>query len=332
MRLQLVAGIVAAFLFATLVPTFIVGALAQSLDLAAIVLGIALGHAVVIGLPLFLILRRRRRVNVLTSIAAGLVAGTIPIAVFTWPFRPGSRSSSSFNNVPLVVDGVPTLAGWIAYAEGLIMPGALGALAGFVCWLVLKSSGNLATTTDAVDRRPQEEDRRNASAFSGVILIIVAAIVTGTVLAIPSIKQDRTCHNLFRDRRSVSGEWSINLQIAAEEWPSLTRQIEHFGAAHTLSLRNSSKTQPGAFPPILNLSLCNDQGINIVADNQQSAPWNFEIMSSGVVITIYNLHNDPNRLGTTRDLIAKLEAVWPGKVKILGRNIPTPKDMQGGKT
>jgi hypothetical protein len=157
MRIQPIAAIAAAFLLAALIPTFIVGTLMQSLAVAAVVLGIALGHAVVIGLPLFLILRRRGRVNVLTSIAAGFIAGTIPMGIFTWPFRPGSRSSSSFNNVPLIVDGMPTLAGWIAYIEGWIIPGSLGAIAGLACWLILKLSGNVTPIVEATPH-PQERE------------------------------------------------------------------------------------------------------------------------------------------------------------------------------
>jgi hypothetical protein len=328
MRLRPIAGIVAAFLFAALVPTFIVLVFTQSFDLAAGALGIAIGHVVFVGLPFFLILRQRRRVNAVTSIAAGFVAGIILVAIFTLPFRPGS--SSSFNNVPLIVDGMPTLAGWLAYVQGLVLPGLLGALAGFVCWLILKLTGNVTTTVEATPHDPQGKSHWNVQAFSGISLAIVGAILTGFVFAIPSIKKDRTCHNLFRDRSHLAAGWRINLQVRAEEWPSVTKQIEDFGAAHVLSLRNSSKTQPGAFPPVLNLSLCSDQGVNIIADSEQRAPWNSEIMSSGVVITVHDLHHDPNWLGLTRDLVARLESAWPGKVKFMSgdRFVPRPKEMQ----
>jgi hypothetical protein len=324
--MQFIAGLTAALLLAALAPAAVVAALGQSVALLPLAFGIALAHAVLLGLPLFLLLRWKRRVNAAWSIAGGFVVGMIPGAILTWPWRPGSGSSSSADGVPTVVDGVPTLAGWIAYGETLTILGAFGALGGLVFWLTLKLSGALAD-----DPVPAPGSRRGARATVGLALAAVA--LSALVFAIPAIRKDRTCHNMLRDgRSSISPQVNLDLPLGVEDWPVLTKRFEDVAAAHALSLRDSSRSQPGVVH-VLGLSLCNDQGVNIAAHEQRWAAQNFEplVAGSGISISAYELRPDSGWKDPMRGLVAALEATWPGKVRFRdrdGRFVPMPDDLR----
>src|SRR5262245_60609341 len=89
MRLQYIAACIAAFLFAALVPALayvgFAGLLAgydRALPLLPLTVGITLAHAVVAGLPLFLIFRAKGWINAASCIVGGFVAGAVPIGIF----------------------------------------------------------------------------------------------------------------------------------------------------------------------------------------------------------------------------------------------------------
>jgi hypothetical protein len=325
--MHFVAGLTAALLLAALAPAAVEAALDQSVGLLPLAFGIALAHAVLLGLPLFLLLRWKRRVNAAWSIAGGFLVGMVPGAILTWPWRPGSGSSSSSNGVPTVVDGVPTLAGWIGYGETLTILGAFGALGGLVFWLTLKLSGALA----AGEPVPAPGSRRGARATVGLALAAVA--LAALVFAIPAIRKDRTCHNMFRDGgSSISPQVNLDLALGFEDWPALTKRFEDFAAAHALSLRDSSRSQPGVVH-VLGLSLCNDKGVNIAAHEQRWAAQNFEplVAGSGISISAYELRPDSGWKDHMRGLVAALKATWPGKVRFRdrdGRVVPMPDDLR----
>lgn len=149
---------VAAFVLAALTPAMVVGGVAftvvafdRAVPLALLAFFISVGHAVALGLPLFVIFRSRGWINVMSCITGGTIVGAVPGGLLTWPFRPGNGTHSSFNGVVTIVDGIPTAAGWLAYIQFLAFLGAFGALAGFVFWLALKlgGCGRRATPADA---------------------------------------------------------------------------------------------------------------------------------------------------------------------------------------
>ena len=47
----------------------------------------ALGHAVLLGLPLFLVFRLKGWVNVVSCVALGFAVGAVPAGVLTWPME-----------------------------------------------------------------------------------------------------------------------------------------------------------------------------------------------------------------------------------------------------
>jgi hypothetical protein len=331
-RLQSTGALIAALLFAALVPSFVVAALAQSIGVLPLAFGAALGHAVVLGLPLFFVLRSKHWVNSVSSIMGGFLVGAIPGGIFTWPLRPGTGTNSSTNGVPTVIDGIPTAAGWLGYIEFLAFLGALGALGGLFFWLTLKLSGELARAGHTAEGRVESHGRRGYRIRSVIALGAVAVALAALVFAIPIIRKDRTCHNMFRDgRSSVHSQLNVDILIAIEDWPALSRQFEEFAAAHALSFRNSSRTDPGVVH-VLGLSLCNENGVNISAIDQRWVPRNLEpiVPGRGVGVGVYELRENSGWRAHARDLVAVLEAAWPGKVTFRdkdGRLMPKPTDL-----
>jgi hypothetical protein len=327
MRIHAYASRMTALLFAGLAPTAAYFALTGDVRLIPFVFVIALGHAVILGLPAFLLGRSLGRVNLISSGVVGFIIGACPIALLMLPLWLGSNSSASIDAVPTISNGFPTLAGWLYYLLSLASFGALGALGGIAFLVILKLAGDtVRTDDDAASPIP----RRTTWATSS--LATVAILLTGTALAIPSVTMDRTCHNMFRDgRTSVGTKVNVRLSIPVEGWPQLTRLFEEFGAANNLSFRNSNLDRPGTVQ-VLGLSLCNEGGLNIHAIQQHwERAGNSVPEKDGVSLNIYEVRDGSNWTHDARKLIAELETRWPGKVQFKdgrGRIIPMPDELR----
>lgn len=106
----------------------------------------ALGHVAFLGIPGVLVLSRARQLKAWTVCALGFFCGCLPMAMWTWPLQASRRGASSSEwdgekMVHSIVNGVPTLTGWINYGEGVATMGALGAAAAAVFWLTWKYTG-----------------------------------------------------------------------------------------------------------------------------------------------------------------------------------------------
>ncbi|MBY6213258.1 hypothetical protein KUV95_17050 [Microbulbifer agarilyticus] len=104
-------------------------------NFAVICVVISAGFVFGLGLPAYFILQKLKRVKLVYTLSSGFFLAAIPVALFTWPIRsPGSSASS--NGVQLVINGVPTMAGWLQYLQGILFFGIFGLLAALVFWLV----------------------------------------------------------------------------------------------------------------------------------------------------------------------------------------------------
>jgi hypothetical protein len=94
--------------------------------------GMAFGHAILLGLPLFMIFRSKGWVNVATCVLAGFAIGAAPAVVLSWPSHPQSAMAAL-----TMTDVAAVIAGWVDYLTPPARFGMFGALGGVAFWLVL---------------------------------------------------------------------------------------------------------------------------------------------------------------------------------------------------
>jgi hypothetical protein len=96
----------------------------------------------VLGVPAFFLLRRFGRATWLPVGFAGFLSAGIPAAVFAWPGHAGSWNGTWHGlYVDFVRDGVPTLYGWLNFAEGVGMFGSHGLVGGLAFLAVWRRCG-----------------------------------------------------------------------------------------------------------------------------------------------------------------------------------------------
>ena len=307
MRLQHLAALMAAFLFAALVPALAFALFAGSSTLLPFALVVTLAHAVLFGLPLFLLLRAKGWINLLTCIGGGFLIGAIPLGVVGWPLSPSTGSNIWVAGVPTVVDGIPTAAGWMRYGIYLMLLGVDGALGGLVFWLALRRLG--AAQRSAV--------------YS---LAAVALLLTGALFAIPSITKDRTCHNMFRDGRiAIAPQLNFTLEIGIGDWQKLIDAMKDLKAPGSRSLRSDKNSILGF--DTLTLSLCSEAGYNISATEIGGAR---REPATSVNVLVYEMTPGSGWQEPVREIVARLEALWPGKIQFKdsnGKTVPKPKEL-----
>jgi hypothetical protein len=110
---------------------------------AVLIVGTSLLYVVVLGMPAFLLLRWRKAIYWWSATAVGFLLGCLPVAFSLWPEDSDLRTSASHwdgeKMVQMVVDGVPTFAGWVSYAKAVAAMGAFGAVGGLAFWIVWRA-------------------------------------------------------------------------------------------------------------------------------------------------------------------------------------------------
>ena len=97
---------------------------------------VAILHAVPLGLPSYLALRRRGWANLGTAIFTGACAGVTPIGLLTlWPV---AHASAYSGGAWQAIDGVRTAAGWIEWSKLAGFLAANGAAAGAAFWATIR--------------------------------------------------------------------------------------------------------------------------------------------------------------------------------------------------
>jgi hypothetical protein len=318
-RLVHVAG---GLILSALIPALAVGASGSSVKLITAAFVVALGHAVVLGVPAVALLWHWRLVNWLTALVTGFVIGVLPIGFISWPLSYGN-TNAWIDHVQTIVNGVPTAAGWLQYLRGLVTFGAFGALGGLSCWLWLRIWRALPT---ADEKLGSVQEPCNSAAASSIVVALVAA-----VLAIPAITKDRSCHNVFRGgRRSIGPQVTMDLEIPDTDWPNLRGVFSAFAATNHLSYRDDSEVRP-ALVRTLYLSVCNS-GVSISTAEQRWASQGYEapIKGRGIAIGVYQTQPGSGWERLARQLVGRLEELWPGKIRFRGKRgelIPMPKAL-----
>ena len=99
-------------------------------------LPIALFHVFVLGLPLYLRLRRRWPLRWWNAMLGGFFVGTVPITLLSLPGL--LRDTYSYAG-PVIYSGPPLVLRVLLYASEAGLPGMVG---GLTFWLVLRRSGS----------------------------------------------------------------------------------------------------------------------------------------------------------------------------------------------
>ena len=116
-------------------------------------LAITAAHVIVLGIPAYLLLRWRRALRWWSAMLSGFILGAVPFGVVLWPLRyAGPGSSATANGVVTMVDGIPTMAGWLQYLGGVSFFGAHGVLAAAAFWVALGRSPNSSCMDSPVKR------------------------------------------------------------------------------------------------------------------------------------------------------------------------------------
>lgn len=106
-----------------------------------IVLAVSACFVIVLGLPAYFLLKHIKRVTWWTTVVSGFFIAATPVAIFLWPYgSPGSSASS--NGVDTMINGVPTLAGWLDYIKVVLFFGVIGWASAFVFWLQYRPCAN----------------------------------------------------------------------------------------------------------------------------------------------------------------------------------------------
>jgi hypothetical protein len=146
-------AVLAGLAFAVLVPSvLVVGwdfladtsladpyALLRLRNFTILVVLLASAHVVLLGLPVFLVVRVSGVVTWIKSAVAGCVLGAFPVGMFTLPLLHAAGGPSGY-----LKDGRMVYAtaadGWLAWMGAMGFMGALGALGGLSFWLAWRGA------------------------------------------------------------------------------------------------------------------------------------------------------------------------------------------------
>lgn len=239
--------LVAAFSTATLAAAATGAALMQSASALAIALVVAALHALLIGLPAYLVLQPRLQPRLVTIVVVGFAISAGPISVLGLLSTP---DSASVGGIQTVSGGMRTWAGFaqlIVVAAGAGIPGAVG---GVVFWVTLQ------LLTMANLRR---------SVFPSTALLLVCLATGAAFFKAPQLTMDRTCHNPLRNGgRSISSQVTATLDVSPADWPEIRRVMREFADERGWSYRENEAGDPATYAA-LSVSVCNEAGTEIAA-------------------------------------------------------------------
>ena len=269
----------------------------QVLNLTMTTFMVATAHAILLGLPLFLLVRRKRsQVGIAACALGGIVVAALPFGVLALMSMLSVQTASS-NGKPTIVNGVPTLLFWIEYIHAVGLTALSGLVGGLAFWAAMWSGSRRQSWT----------------------VVSAAALLTCGVFILPVVVRDRTCHNIFRDgRTSVSPQVYANLKVPPEDWRTLAQTFADFGRAHALSIRSDEQLRNGR-STWRSLDLCNEAGISI---NLYDEPWLAQVHSpradEGMKLSITSLKPDTDWKPLARHLLGEIEIAWPRKTTFRG--------------
>lgn len=253
-----------------------------SLRLPPSTFGVVFAQTVFLGVPAALIVWRGRRFTALTALILGFVVGALPLFLIqTYVLILSALGSAGKFDPPGFMD--------LVYAVvNLAIPGLYGAAGGIGAWG--------AWTVSA--RRP-------------IIMALIVIAALSLILGRPTVTEDRSCHNPFRDgRTSISSQVNARLILPETEWSVLMQLFRAFAEANDWSLRDDADQPPG----LRNLSVCNVDGTQIAVFGLARR----EDETIAANISVYQPQGGDSWKAPARLLLKDIDARWPGRFHFTG--------------
>jgi hypothetical protein len=247
---------------AAVVVALLAGILTMSPLAVFFVMVAVLAFELVVLLPIYLLLHWRGLVTRGVVLVLGVLIGAGPWAWFAWPLRhPELKTTASSGGVQTMIDGVPTLAGWMEYGVVTALFGFIGLAAAAGFWVVLgKHEPKSAGAADPQAPSPIDARPRRWQSVAVAAAIAVIAIL-------PMTTKDRSCHNVFRDVPTYSlgfGGHSARPKVVlyfparTQDWNDISRALVAHGKAHDLQVLDMTEQDESSKQ--LYVSLCNEGG------------------------------------------------------------------------
>jgi hypothetical protein len=267
-----------ALLAAALAPAAVCAALGGSLGLLTIGFVVALAHAVLLGVPAYLLMRMRGSVNALSAAIAGFVIGIVPVGLL------GLGESGTQ---------------WIAYLQGVLPFGGFGLLGGLAFWATLRITS-------------QAPGLRAASLI--VVPLLAAAALALPLIA----KDRSCHNLLRDGRSTISAQLRAEVHVEHSEWPAIVELVRAFAASHGLSFRDSSKDAPDVVRTLYLSACDHGVNIEISEQRWAHNGYKHVLGDRGVAIGVYPQRSDTDWQRLARPLVETLESRWPGKIRFRG--------------
>ncbi len=292
------------------------------------VFAFALMNVLLLGIPLSIGLQWKGWFNVLSSALTGFVIGSLYPGIYGWPLKNhGPGYYSSVDGVPIVIDGIPTLAGWLVYLEQLAGLGVPGAIAGVGFWLVIRASPPLQAIHDHDNTSGINSSAISKFSFKLRIVFgaVIIALSAGLFYLVPASKTLKSCHDsffdIFRDGpHYISSVLHIDLEIPHDQWPILVTVLRQYAEDRGLSFRSRSETRPDR-APFGHAILCAKGRVTITARQTDI----LDINNTARVVSFYKAQREVDWEELAYPLIAILSQQWPEKVTVQDAGIRAGK-------
>jgi hypothetical protein len=117
-----------------------IAVVSQLLWLLRLTFIVALAHAIILGLPLFLFLSSKSRIGIIACSLGGFAVCASGLAVLGLFGMLGGGSYNAWTGGrATVVNGIPTLLGWLEYVQSVGFVGLVGLAGGLTFWLTMRS-------------------------------------------------------------------------------------------------------------------------------------------------------------------------------------------------
>ena len=262
--------------------------------------------SVCLAMPAYSVLRLYQRETWRSCIAAGFIVGASVAALVLLPVS----GSEQIGREMTVVAGVRTAAGWRMYAGAVGSAGGIGAGAGGVFWAVLR----------LLERGGRSPRLGRLSLTAGTGFAIAAS---WTILAIPSLTMDRSCHNVLRDGRdSIGPVLFFTVELKGGEWPRFQDTAERFASAENWAI-NKPKSKDKALSHSRFVSACVEPGTEIMFDGADLPN------PTKAQVSVFQPQGGNSWQEPAGRLLALIEANFPGRLRrdLAGTEAETPSAL-----